>query len=139
MQWQRFSRKKNGDLRKRFDQWGIPKEIRDKLGLEDGSRCRLGFRIGANSPRPIKMLAGSGAPPPEKVHLKENIASCFTPQGCGYGLLAGYFRPPTRAISESLLTSSFPYTCRISWMAQPLHTPADSLLLLTGQPAGGEL
>ncbi len=24
-------------------------------------------------------------------------------------------------------------------MAQPLHTPADSLLLLTGQPAGGEL
>lgn len=60
MKWRRFSRKKNGDIRKRFDQWGIPKEIREKLGLEDGSRCTLGFQIGAYSPRPTERVVTSG-------------------------------------------------------------------------------
>lgn len=52
MQWQRSVVKKNGDIRKRFEQWGVPKEIRRKLGLDDGSKCRLTARLGTYSLEP---------------------------------------------------------------------------------------
>ncbi len=42
MQWQRSVVKKNGDIRKRFEQWGVPEEIRRNLGLHDGDKCTKG-------------------------------------------------------------------------------------------------
>jgi hypothetical protein len=60
MQWRRSFTKKNGDIRKRFEQWGVPKEIREELGLDDGSKCTLSVRIGAYSTRPTERVLTSG-------------------------------------------------------------------------------
>lgn len=60
MQWRRFSRKKSGDIRKRFDQWGIPKDIREKLGIKDGIKCTVGFQIGTYSQAPTERVVTSG-------------------------------------------------------------------------------
>jgi len=46
MEWRRPVVKSNGEVRKTFQQWGIPKDICRSLGLKDGDTCRLTVRIG---------------------------------------------------------------------------------------------
>ena len=62
--------------------------VTKRIVTSNGSRFLLRIRQDARQEAGPRLL--------KKVHLKENIASCFTPQGCGYGLLAGYFRPTSR-------------------------------------------
>jgi hypothetical protein len=60
MKWQRSVVKKNGEIRKRFEQWGVPKEIRRKLRLHDCSECRLTPRIGKHTLKPGSYKLTSG-------------------------------------------------------------------------------
>jgi hypothetical protein len=60
MQWRRSVLKSNGEIRKRFEQWGVPKEIRRKLGLDDGSDCKLTARLGTFSLKPRAYVLTSG-------------------------------------------------------------------------------
>jgi bifunctional DNA-binding transcriptional regulator/antitoxin component of YhaV-PrlF toxin-antitoxin module len=70
MQWRRSVTKNNGDIRKRFEQWGVPKEIRRKLGLDDGSECKLTARLGTYSLKPRAYVLTSGG----EFRLPKNIA-----------------------------------------------------------------
>jgi len=62
MQWQRAVAKKNGSIRKQFLQWLVPTEIRQKLGLKDGSECRITAHSGAYSfgPKVYVLTSGGG-------------------------------------------------------------------------------
>jgi Fe2+ transport system protein FeoA len=70
MQWQRSIIKKNGDIRKRFEQWGVPKKILRELGLVDGSKCTLTARLGTYSLKPIARILTSGG----EIRLPKDIA-----------------------------------------------------------------
>lgn len=59
-QWRRSISKKNGGIRKRFEQWGVPSAIRKELGLSDGSACTLSIRLGTYSVGPRVYILTSG-------------------------------------------------------------------------------
>ena len=59
MKWTRSVVKNNGEIRKRFEQWGVPKGIRRKLGLDDGSECTLSARLGTYYLKPREYVLTS--------------------------------------------------------------------------------
>jgi predicted restriction endonuclease len=69
MQWPRSVVKNNGEIRKRFEQWGVPKRIREKLGLDDGSECTLSARLGTYYvvPRPYLLTSDGEFRLPKKI------------------------------------------------------------------------
>jgi bifunctional DNA-binding transcriptional regulator/antitoxin component of YhaV-PrlF toxin-antitoxin module len=70
MQWRRSVVKKNGNSRRQFSQWTIPKPIRKKLGLNDGSTCTLTARLGTYSLKPRAYVLTSGG----EIHLPKDIS-----------------------------------------------------------------
>ena len=69
MQWRKPLIKNNGDVRKQLKQWAVPKEIRDKLKLVDGCRCKLCVRIGDFSIGPIERKLTSGG----EIYLPKHV------------------------------------------------------------------
>lgn len=72
-QWRRSVSRKNGDIRKRFEQWGVPSGIRRELGLSDGSACTLSIRLGTYSVGPRVYVLTSGG----EFRLSKDIADAL--------------------------------------------------------------
>jgi len=71
--WQKWVEKPNGEIRKRFEQWAVPKKIRTRLGLDDGSKCTLTIRPGTYSMEPLERVLTSNG----EFRLPKKIAEDF--------------------------------------------------------------